>query len=529
MRKGQAALEFLMTYGWAFLVVLVLVGALAHFGVFDVGGSEGCVVEAGFGCESSLVTDSSQKFVFRNDLGSDVVVSGASAVVKSSGDVVNCSVPGGTVGAGDSFELVCEGDLVSDKRESLDVSFSYYPADGSSVYAKVVSAGVSGRVLSGEEFLAAGGSGLSGGSSRPVSERTVLVFNASANMFLLLDFTNYSGVVVDWGDGFSSNVTSSSVSHTYQSSGEVIVTITGYFNKFRISYGASRLIEVREWHDSITVLDEPFFAQPYRLMKVPNYLPSNVTILKGVFKQAFYFNQDLSGWDTSRVTDMSELFNDAGYFNGDISGWDTSKVTNMYGMFMGAFSFNQDISGWNTSKVTSMGEMFSDATSFNQDISGWDTSKVMGMYSMFSGASSFNQPIGSWNVGNVTSMQGMFSRATSFNQDISGWNTGNLVYMDTMFYRATSFNQPIGSWNTSKVRYMYGLFHSASSFNQNIGSWNTSNVASADMAYVFYNATSFNQNLSRWCVSKISSKPSYFDTNANAWTLSRPIWGTCPS
>lgn len=35
MIKGQAALEFLTTYGWAFLVILVMIGALAYFGVLN--------------------------------------------------------------------------------------------------------------------------------------------------------------------------------------------------------------------------------------------------------------------------------------------------------------------------------------------------------------------------------------------------------------------------------------------------------------------------------------------------------------
>lgn len=34
-KKAQAAMEFLMTYGWAILVVLVAIGALAYFGVID--------------------------------------------------------------------------------------------------------------------------------------------------------------------------------------------------------------------------------------------------------------------------------------------------------------------------------------------------------------------------------------------------------------------------------------------------------------------------------------------------------------
>jgi len=35
MKKAQAAMEFLMTYGWAVLIVLVAVAALAYFGVLN--------------------------------------------------------------------------------------------------------------------------------------------------------------------------------------------------------------------------------------------------------------------------------------------------------------------------------------------------------------------------------------------------------------------------------------------------------------------------------------------------------------
>ena len=33
--KAQAALEFLTTYGWAFLVILVMIAALAYFGILN--------------------------------------------------------------------------------------------------------------------------------------------------------------------------------------------------------------------------------------------------------------------------------------------------------------------------------------------------------------------------------------------------------------------------------------------------------------------------------------------------------------
>ena len=34
-KKAQAALEFITTYGWAFLVIIIMIGALAYFGILS--------------------------------------------------------------------------------------------------------------------------------------------------------------------------------------------------------------------------------------------------------------------------------------------------------------------------------------------------------------------------------------------------------------------------------------------------------------------------------------------------------------
>ena len=34
-RKGQQALEYLITYGWAFVVILITIGAFAYFGLLS--------------------------------------------------------------------------------------------------------------------------------------------------------------------------------------------------------------------------------------------------------------------------------------------------------------------------------------------------------------------------------------------------------------------------------------------------------------------------------------------------------------
>ena len=51
-KKSQAALEFLMTYGWAIMVVLVAISALAYFGVLspDKFLPDRCVLPSGIVC-----------------------------------------------------------------------------------------------------------------------------------------------------------------------------------------------------------------------------------------------------------------------------------------------------------------------------------------------------------------------------------------------------------------------------------------------------------------------------------------------
>ena len=36
MRKGQTAMEYLMTYGWAILIILIVGGLLVYYGVFAI-------------------------------------------------------------------------------------------------------------------------------------------------------------------------------------------------------------------------------------------------------------------------------------------------------------------------------------------------------------------------------------------------------------------------------------------------------------------------------------------------------------
>ncbi len=75
-RKSQAAMEFLMTYGWAILVVLAAIAALAYFGVLSPEKflPEKCLIETGFTCISSKVEPAQSTIVLSNGLGKTLTI-----------------------------------------------------------------------------------------------------------------------------------------------------------------------------------------------------------------------------------------------------------------------------------------------------------------------------------------------------------------------------------------------------------------------------------------------------------------------
>ena len=91
----------------------------------------------------------------------------------------------------------------------------------------------------------------------------------------------------------------------------------------------------------------------------------------------------MSDWDVSEITDMKGLFKDAYDFNEDLSQWDTSKCTNMSDMFLGCTKFNSDLSRWDTSKCKSMVWMFGECSSLSCDLRNWNVSQCKDMSYMF--------------------------------------------------------------------------------------------------------------------------------------------------
>ena len=297
----------------------------------------------------------------------------------------------------------------------------------------------------------------------PTSEPMVLQFNTNKSPGTTVTLPLYGAVdvTVDWGDSNSNKYTiEGNQSHTYAKEGTYTVEISGSLKQFgQYNYpNADKLIKVISFGNiGLNSLDHAFH-KAINLIEVPINLPSTVSNLEAMFREASSFNFDIGGWDVSNVHTMRIIFREASSFNQDISSWDVSNVGDMDYMFDRASAFNQNIGSWDVSKAWSMFSMFNGASSFNQDISSWNVSNVSEMSYMFSYATAFNQNISSWDVSKVYNMRGMFRGAAAFNQNIGNWDLSIAIDLSEMFSNATAFDQDIGSWNISNVTKLSEMF-----------------------------------------------------------------------
>ena len=387
--------------------------------------------------------------------------------------------------------------------------------------------------------------------------------------------TNYN---IDWDNDGTPDTTglTGPVTLKMDSAGVFTIQITGTYPGLYfvddslnwIHYG-SKLLFVEQWGDNawdtlsfercsnfnITAIDTPDLSNMTSMRgmfreaqnfnsPVEHWDVSTITDMSDAFAEAVLFNQPLNGWDVSNVTTLRYMFEDAPAFNQPLHNWDVSNVTDMHGVFSGAENFNQPLNAWDVSNVTDMSGlfssthfnyplsswdvsnvvdfsyMFSNIQDFNQNINGWDVSSATHMEGMFSNAQSFNQPLDSFDVSSVTLMNSMFFNASSFDQDISEWDVSNVTQMTSMFNGASVFNQDISGWDVSNVLYMGAMFMETGAFNQNLSSWAVDSVT--NMGYMFYNADAFNQPVNSWDVGNVEDMSGMF---AFTEKFNRPLFG----
>jgi len=97
-KRAQAAMEFLMTYGWAIMVVLVVIGAFAYFGILNPNTllPEKCQVQMGLYCKDHLASTNSTNnngsilLTLENGRGSDIKIHNITATTDAFGGTTVC-------------------------------------------------------------------------------------------------------------------------------------------------------------------------------------------------------------------------------------------------------------------------------------------------------------------------------------------------------------------------------------------------------------------------------------------------------
>ena len=129
MKKGQAAMEFLMTYGWAILVVLVAILVLAAFGVFDYGSAipQQCLITGGMSCVDYKISPTEIRMHVMNNLGAAADINEV-RLVNNRGE--NCTVTGYpvTIPGGSRVQFNATG-CISGSVFSGEITINYQITD----------------------------------------------------------------------------------------------------------------------------------------------------------------------------------------------------------------------------------------------------------------------------------------------------------------------------------------------------------------------------------------------------------------
>ncbi|MGV8142700.1 MAG: hypothetical protein ACP5NS_03640 [Candidatus Pacearchaeota archaeon] len=131
--KGQAAMEFLMTYGWAILAAIVAIGVLAYFGVFSPGKITGnsIVVNNPFYASGTqvIVTTSEINLEMVNNGGDPLIIS--SLVINGTGENIAVGCMNDTIsilfhpGVTNVVNIPCNGTLTSGNNFAGEITINY--------------------------------------------------------------------------------------------------------------------------------------------------------------------------------------------------------------------------------------------------------------------------------------------------------------------------------------------------------------------------------------------------------------------
>ena len=147
-KKSQAALEFLTTYAWAFLVILIMVGALAYFGVLSPSKllPDRCNFGSEVSCDKNRMkvdkSDTGPKMALTNNFGTAVTIKTIRVINSNTGSGCTGTTPADDTDwpSGSSITLTATGcgTLIENEKIKFSVEIDYYAVAATSTYTKTV-------------------------------------------------------------------------------------------------------------------------------------------------------------------------------------------------------------------------------------------------------------------------------------------------------------------------------------------------------------------------------------------------------
>ncbi len=126
-KKGQAAMEFLMTYGWAILAAVIAIGVLGYFGVFTPGKytSGTSIVTTPWYVDAWNVKATGVTLALKNNGGVDYTITKV-AISNCANSTTGWNVTAGDVAGGSSGILIdCTTDPTVGDNFKGDITISY--------------------------------------------------------------------------------------------------------------------------------------------------------------------------------------------------------------------------------------------------------------------------------------------------------------------------------------------------------------------------------------------------------------------
>ena len=144
-KKSQAALEFLTTYGWAFLIILIMIGALAYFGILSPSKvlPNRCSFGTEFTCLDHKLTAITLDLRLKNNVGEAIDVTDVDFETEAK-EVFTCTNPTLPTSwkSGDVKELsftACDGGgLIQGEKGKVGIVITYNNVASGSTYSKQV-------------------------------------------------------------------------------------------------------------------------------------------------------------------------------------------------------------------------------------------------------------------------------------------------------------------------------------------------------------------------------------------------------